>query len=273
MGGILVKQALPTLRVEQVDPYLLLHHGRFEFPNGGKAVHQGIGPHPHRGFSPVTFIIEGELHHRDSFGHSQVAYAGDVQWMDAGAGIVHSERPSQALVDRKGTQEVVQIWINTHSSRKLLPPSYQYTPASEMPDISPRPDLFRIGLVTGRTDTDRGPVHSAEDLWIGWGHWAQSASYTWKLEAGTNAMIYVLRGSLRIPTFGRVEAEQLVVCSAEGKVLEIQAEAGTQCLLLAGRPLDEKIVSQGPFVMNNETQILEAMRDYQMGKMGILIEE
>ena len=111
MGGIIIKQALPTAKVPQVDPFLLLHHGRFGTRNDAPAKHQGIGPHPHRGFSPVTFVIEGEVHHRDSRGNNQIARKGEVQWMNAGAGIIHSERPSQDLVDSGGHQEIIQLWI------------------------------------------------------------------------------------------------------------------------------------------------------------------
>lgn len=271
MGGIFVKQALPTLRVEQVDPYLLLHHGTFTFEQGGKALQLGIGPHPHRGFSPVTFVIEGELHHRDSFGHSQIARSGDLQWMDAGAGIVHSERPSQELVDRGGRQEVVQIWINTHSSRKMQPPRYLYLPGEEMPETSPEPGRCQMKLVAAPTPPS--PARNLDKLDIRWGKWTAEFTYTWKLDEGMNAMVYVLRGELRVPAYGKVNAENLLVFSSECTDIVLTGSEGTQCLLLAGDPLREKMVAQGPFVMNTETQILEAMRDYQMGKMGILIEE
>ena len=93
MGGIPLKQALPTNKVEQVDPFLLLHHAEYTYTSDAPALHQGIGPHPHRGFSPVTFVVEGEVHHRDSWSNNQVARKGEVQWMHAGAGIIHSERP------------------------------------------------------------------------------------------------------------------------------------------------------------------------------------
>ena len=118
MGGIPLKQALPTIKVDQVDPFLLLHHGELKYNENAKALHQGVGAHPHKGFSPVTFVIEGEIHHRDSRGNNQIAKKGEVQWMHAGAGIVHSERPSQALIDRNGTNEIIQLWVNSPADRK-----------------------------------------------------------------------------------------------------------------------------------------------------------
>jgi len=102
MGGIRVKQALPTQKVQQLDPCLLLHHAKAKYSSRSSAKQQGVGPHPHRGFAPVTFVIEGEVQHRDSWGNNQIAKKGEVQWMYSGAGIVHSERPTQALADSSG---------------------------------------------------------------------------------------------------------------------------------------------------------------------------
>ena len=133
MGGIIVKQALPTQKVEHIDPFLLLHHGKFKFNPLAAAKHQGIGPHPHRGFSPVTFVVEGEVHHQDSRGNNQIASKGEVQWMHAGAGIIHSERPSEKLIEQKGQQEIIQLWINSPASSKKKEPHYQFIPKEQIP--------------------------------------------------------------------------------------------------------------------------------------------
>ena len=122
MGGFAIKQAFPTNKIQQIDPFLLLHHGKLKYSDSKLAKHQGVGPHPHRGFSPVTFVIEGEVHHRDSRGNNQIAKKGEVQWMHAGAGIIHSERPSQALVEATQIQEIVQLWINSPADKKMTPP-------------------------------------------------------------------------------------------------------------------------------------------------------
>ncbi len=118
MGGFPVKQALPTQKVDRVDPFLLLHHARTQYYNDRPAKTQGIGPHPHRGFSPVTFVIEGEVHHRDSRENNQIAKEGEVQWMHAGMGIIHSERPSENLAANNGVQEIIQVWINSPADKK-----------------------------------------------------------------------------------------------------------------------------------------------------------
>ena len=123
MGGIPVLQPLPTTSVERIDPFLLLHHhaGMVEPGNHPRMV--GVGPHPHRGFSPVTFIFKGDVHHRDSRGNSSIVKAGGVQWMNAGMGIIHSERPSKEFAEKGGEQEIIQLWINTPAAQKMKEPS------------------------------------------------------------------------------------------------------------------------------------------------------
>ncbi len=273
MGGIPVKQALPTNRVEQVDPFLLLHHARFTYTNDAPALHQGIGPHPHRGFSPVTFVVEGEVHHRDSWGNNQVAKKGEVQWMHAGAGIIHSERPSQKLADENGTQEIVQLWINTPATKKMQEPLYQYLSESKIPVFTSEDNRVKNKLVAGKYNGLQGLVKTESELLVIWGLAEKDGKETYLLPGLFNVMFYVISGNLQIAGYGKVEEESLAVFDKSGDAVEFSAETDSQFLLLAGLPINENVVQQGPFVMNTTTQILEAMRDYRMGKMGILIEE
>ncbi len=271
MGGIPIKQPLPTQKVEQVDPFLLLHHARIKPLRDRPAGIQGVGPHPHRGFSPVTFVVEGEIHHRDSRGNSQVAKEGDVQWMHAGAGIIHSERPSEEIVDKHGRQEMIQLWINSPSDKKMLPPEYQYLSAHQMPMISSNEDVS-LKLVAGNYGDLSSPINTQSELLIIWGE-GQQAQQTISVPSGYNSCLYVIGGSLSIDGYGLVDKEHLVVFDIEGNEIGLKLSDKSQFLVLSGAPINEKVVQQGPFVMNSETEILKAMRDYQMGKMGILIEE
>jgi len=273
MGGIPVKQTLPTNNVDRVDPFLLLHHGKFSFTENTSALHQGIGPHPHRGFSPVTFVIEGEVHHRDSWGNNQIAQKGEVQWMNAGAGIIHSERPSKNLAEKNGTQEIIQLWINTPASKKMKPPRYQYIPEEKMPVAVSDDNLVTNKLVAGNWNNLRSKTETESELQIIWSEAKAGGVQTFTVPDMFNVMLYVIRGNIRIKTYGKVEPENLVVFDNKNETIEITAETDAQFLFLAGVPLNEKVVQQGPFVMNTTTEILQAMRDYQMGKMGILIEE
>lgn len=272
MGGIPIKQPLPTQKVEQVDPYLLLHHGKIKPLKDRPAKIQGIGPHPHRGFSPVTFVVEGEIHHRDSRGNSQVARTGDVQWMHAGAGIIHSERPSETIVKSHGRQEMIQLWINSPADRKMLPPDYQYLPDKDMPVIPSRDGHVKSRLVAGEYEGHKGKIRTQSDLLILWSS-GNKGQATYQIPVDFNTALYLIKGSISIPGYGLVDPESLVVFENEDNSIDIQLNAESQFLILGGKPIGEKVVQHGPFVMNSETDILKAMRDYQMGKMGVLIEE
>ncbi len=273
MGGIKVKQALPTRNVNQVDPFLLLHHGEFTFTDHAPALHQGLGPHPHRGFTPVSFVIEGEVHHRDSRGNSQIANKGEVQWMFAGAGIIHSERPSQHLAGKNGTQEVVQLWINSPASKKMNPPRYQYIAEKDIPYIFSENQLVRNKVIAGSLNGMSGKIETESDLLVIWSEAKAGGSFTLPIANHFNSMLYLIRGELKIGGYGKVDKETLVVFDNQPGEIEVLSSSDTQFLLLAGSPINEKVVQQGPYVMNTETEILEAMRDYQKGKMGILVEE
>lgn len=273
MGGLPVKQVLPTQKVSQIDPFLLIHHATIKPLYDRPAKIQGIGPHPHRGFSQVTFVIEGEIHHRDSRGNSQVAKAGEVQWMHAGARIIHSERPTENLLKKKGIQELIQLWINSPAKHKMNMPDYQYLTEQQIPRIELPDGLSDLKLIVGDYHSIHGKIKGQSDLLILWGKSKPAAKVTLDIPKGFNSCLYVIKGTLKIKGYGLLNTEHLVHFSQEGNqvVFEVQTEA--EYLLLSGHPMDEKVVQHGPFVMNNQTQILEAMRDYQMGKMGVLIED
>ncbi len=273
MGGVPLKQALPTNNVEQVDPFLLLHHAKFTYREDAPALHQGIGPHPHRGFSPVTFVVEGEVHHRDSRGNSHIAKQGEVQWMHAGAGIIHSERPSRALAERNGTQEIIQLWINTPAGKKMQEPKYQFLAETDMPVFTSADEKISNKLIAGKYNDLQSRIKSETELLIIWSTAKEGGGQTYHLPELFNVMLYIIRGTVRITGYGKVDEESLVVLDNESGITEISAVTDTQFLLLAGKPINEKVTQQGPFVMNTTTEIFEAIRDYRMGKMGILIEE
>ena len=273
MGGIPVKQTLPTQNVNLVDPFLLLHHAVFSYSEDAPAIHQGLDPHPHRGFSPVTFVVEGEVHHRDSRGNNQIAKKGEVQWMHAGAGIIHSERPSDDLAKRNGKQEIVQLWINSPAEKKMLEPKYQFIAEKDIPVFTSEDKLVSNKLIAGNYDGIKSKTETQSELLIIWSTVKPGGSQTFNLPGLYNVLLYVISGGIVLTTYGIVGKECLVVFENKSEIIEISSQADAQILLLAGRPIGEKVVQQGPFVMNNTTEILEAMRDYQMGKMGILIEE
>lgn len=282
MGGIILKQALPTQRINQIDPFLLLHHASFDYRDDAPAIHQGIGPHPHRGFSPVTFIIEGEVHHRDSHGNNQIAKKGEVQWMHAGAGIIHSERPSEALAEQNGTQEIIQLWINSPANKKMQPPNYQYIPESDIPVFWSEDKTIQNKIIAGKYknvegNNLKGKIKTESELLIIWSKAENKGSQTLSIPKDMNAMIYVVKGEMRIKGYGKAEEKELIVFETDkentAENIELNIDNNAEFLILCGVPINEKMTQHGSFVMNTQTEILEAMRDYQMGKMGLLIEE
>ncbi len=273
MGGIPVRQPLPTQKIDMVDPFLLLHHhaGRVEAESRPQEV--GVGPHPHRGFSPVTFIFKGDVHHRDSRGNSAVVKAGGVQWMDAGMGLLHSERPSKEFAEKGGDQEIVQLWVNTPHRFKMDQPNYQALQFEDIPQIQLENDKGIIQVVVGNYSGINGPAKTKSDLIFLRADLNPGAEHAITIPEQYNLLIYVLKGSLEIEQYATVPALNLVIFKNDGDTVSMKTDQHTTLLILAGLPLNEKVETYGPFVMSSQTEIMQAMRDYQMGKMGMLIEE
>jgi quercetin 2,3-dioxygenase len=273
MGGMPIRQPLPTQRVDQIDPFLLLHHADIKAPTTIDPDDAGVGPHPHRGFSPVTFIFKGGVHHRDSRGNDSTIYAGGAQWMNAGMGIIHSERPPHDIHEIGGRQEIIQLWINTPAKHKMDQPAYFPVKAEDAPLVKSEDGLVTLKMFSGELLGTKGPAPSQVEVNAATLELKKSGTIHIPLPQNHNAMLYLLDGKLNVADFGMVEALHLVHFKNDGEGIALTALEDTRALLLSGKPLNEEVVSYGPFVMNTQTQIMEAMRDYQAGKMGILIED
>ena len=272
MGGMPVRQPFPTARVQQIDPFLLLHHADIKVPVDIDPDHGGVGPHPHRGFSPVTFIFKGGVHHRDSRGNDNVIYEGGAQWMNAGMGVIHSERPPHDIQERGGRQEIIQLWINTPGKYKMEQPAYYPLSAEKTPTGQFDDGKVSIHVFSGNVLNLKGPIPSHTEVNAATLTLKKDGKISIPLPSDHNAFIYLLDGKISVDGFGFVEALHTVLFNQDGEGITINALEDTRILLMTGKPLNEKVVSHGPFVMNNQTEILEAMRDYQIGKMGVLIE-
>ncbi|HLZ17288.1 MAG TPA: pirin family protein [Cyclobacteriaceae bacterium] len=273
MGGLPIRQPLPTQAVQQIDPFLLLHHANVKAPAHIKPDHAGVGPHPHRGFSPVTFIFQGGVHHRDSRGHDSTVYAGGAQWMNAGMGIIHSERPPDDIHDIGGRQEIIQLWINTPAKNKMDIPSYFPVKPEDVPFVVSDDGKVKMNIFSGELLSKKGPVPSQAVVNAATLYFKKGGEISIPLPQSHNAVIYLLDGQLHVEGFGLTDGLHLVHFKNDGEGISLEAKQDTRVLLLSGEPLNENVVSYGPFVMNTQTQIMEAMRDYQVGKMGMLIEE
>lgn len=273
MGGMPVRQAFPTGRVEQHDPFLLLHHADIKVPTSIDPDHAGVGPHPHRGFSPVTFIFKGGVHHRDSRGNDSVVYAGGAQWMNSGMGMMHSERPPKDIHEIGGRQEIIQLWINTPQKNKMDQPAYYPLQANETKRFVSLDSKVTVNVFAGEVLGLKGSIPTPSPVNASTLELKKDGSISIPIPSDFNAFLYLLDGKINIQGFGMIEPLHAVLFDKDGDGITISALENSRVLLMSGLPLNEKVVAHGPFVMNSETEILEAMRDYQKGKMGILIED
>lgn len=269
MGNQLVTyQPLPHAELGYLDPFLLLHHtGPAEVAPHGPGL--PFGPHPHRGFETATFIFAGDMRHHDSRGHSNVTHAGGIQWMTAGRGIVHSEGLSKDLQQAGGIIEYIQLWINLPARLKMEQPTYQGFDRAAIPQVTTADGKGQINIFSGKYNQVVGPVRSITNI----------QAYTIGLQPGSNltltvdlqqtVLFYVLHGRVTINDDKKVSGHTLVAFSADGTTIDLQSESETTILFCTGMPYHEPMVAQGPFVMNTQTEIMEAMRDYRMGKMGV----
>ena len=270
MGGIVIDQPLPSMSIDKIDPFLLIHHWKSHFNGDQLQKEIGVGPHPHRGFSPVTIIFQGELHHRDSLGNDSVVSAGGVQWMNAGKGITHSERPSKRIAEEGGIFEIIQFWINTPSAQKMNAAKYFPMQKEDLPVYSPNEGVD-LQILTGQYNNVSGPIPSQSPMLVARLDMKEGAHFEMELPENQHSLIYQLDGEMDFnsePT----GSKSMIVFENEKGIISLKARKNTRMLVLSGEPINEPIESYGPFVMNTTTEIMQAMRDAQIGKMGVLIE-
>jgi len=265
VGPFQVKQSLPADGLDQVDPFLLIHHAGPSVHKPGE-IKARLSPHPHRGFEPVTFLFNGKLHHKDSTGSEGFLETGDVQWMTSGSGIIHSEGPSEAFAAEGGTMELIQLWVNLPRDHKMTKPRYQDIKKDQIPVINEKG--FEIKLVAGEYKNVQGPASTFTSMLAMMIYFEKGRETSIQIPDSHNALIYVLSGA--VETNGTtLEGLNLGVSKKDGDAIQLQAKSKDKLLLLSGEPINEPVASQGPFVMNYPVEIRQAMLDFQTGKMGV----
>ncbi|MGK0366004.1 MAG: redox-sensitive bicupin YhaK (pirin superfamily) [Saprospiraceae bacterium] len=269
MGGHIIEQPLPNNSINQLDPFLLIHHAEWNLKGNQSQQEVGIGGHPHRGFSPVTFVFQGDIRHQDSFGNDAVVKAGGTQWMHAGKGITHSERPSAILAKSGGIQEIIQFWVNTPAKYKMEEP--YYLPLSEEDTPILKGENYSVQIVAGEYKGIKGPAKTFSPMLLMRGEIKTSASAEFEIPKNFNTLVYLLDGELKVND--RIAKRKDLVCfENDGEMIQLSANKNTRFIILSGEPIGEKVSSYGPFVMNSSAEIMEAVKDAQMGKMGVLVE-
>jgi redox-sensitive bicupin YhaK (pirin superfamily) len=268
-GGVEIHRAFPTPQVEDIDPFLLLDHmGPLDYRPGDDT---GFPDHPHRGFETVTYLLEGQMEHRDSFGNHGSLNPGDVQWMTAGSGLVHSEMPGRDLVRGGGRLEGFQLWVNLPRRDKMTAPHYQELKAAQIPQAVNASGDVRVKVIAGESLGVRGVIQSRTPILYLHLTLQPGASFTQPAAKTFNAFAYVVRGQARFSDISVPQPEKrLVVFGHDGDAIHV-ANPGTTpagVLLIGGEPIGEPVARHGPFVMNTRQELVEAFEDFRSGKMG-----
>jgi redox-sensitive bicupin YhaK (pirin superfamily) len=270
IGDLVTRRPLPGPRLAQVDPFLFLnHHGPQIYPPNNRGL--PFGPHPHRGFETVTFILDGELMHRDSAGYESVIRAGGVQWMTAGAGIVHAELSPESFRRAGGPMEILQLWVNLPARLKMSPPNYQGVQAGAIPQIAAADGLATVNLIAGEWRSAKGPVQSLTGVFMTMIRLRPGAVVAFDNMERRNVFLYVVRGDVQVNGV-HAGAHHLVEMSSTGDAVTMQASGDAVLLFGHAAAINEPVASYGPFVMNTESEIRAAIADYQSGKMGFVAE-
>jgi hypothetical protein len=252
---------------EEMSPFLLMDYaGPADFPPTTRQL--GVGQHPHRGFETVTIVYAGGVAHRDSSGGGGTIGPGDVQWMTAASGLIHEEFHSPAFAAQGGRFEMVQLWVNLPARDKMAPPGYQGITAGQIPEVALPGAAGTLRVIAGEYASAQGPARSFTpmnvwDLRLHAGH-----RVAFDLPAGHTTALFVLHGSLRIDGKHSIRAAELAVMERDGSRLEFEVSEDATVLLLNGEPLNEPVVGYGPFVMNTQAEIVQAIDDFNSGRFG-----
>ena len=252
---------------EEMSPFLLMDYaGPTDFPPTGHKL--GVGQHPHRGFETVTIVYEGGVSHRDSSGGGGTIGPGDVQWMTAGAGLIHEEYHSREYAEKGGPFAMVQLWVNLPAKDKMTDPGYQGITADQIPEVVLPQDAGKARIIAGQYGEAVGPARTFTpmnvwDLRLKRGH-----RVSFDLPDGDTTALFVLNGAIRLNDQHQVGAAELAIMERAGSRLEFEVLKDTTLLLLNGTPLNEPIVGHGPFVMNSQQEIVQAINDFNSGHFG-----
>jgi quercetin 2,3-dioxygenase len=268
-AGFLVHRPFPTRALDHFDPFLLLDEMGPADLGPGEA--KGAPDHPHRGFETVTYMLEGRMEHRDSQGNHGKLGPGDVQWMTAGSGVVHSEMPEKQFAAHGGRMHGFQLWVNLPARDKMMPPRYQEVAASSIPAPATPDGSVTVKVLAGEALGARAVIDTRTPIIYLDCALSPGSSYTQPVPAQFNCFAYVVKGE---GTFGRdarsAGAHELVLFSSDGEDVRLMANAKSplRALLIAGVPLQQPVVRAGPFVMNTRAELIQAFDDYENGRLG-----
>jgi redox-sensitive bicupin YhaK (pirin superfamily) len=268
-AGFHVNRPFPTRMLMDFDPFLLLDEmGPMQVAPGDA---KGAPDHPHRGFETVTYLLAGEMEHRDSQGHAGKLTPGDVQWMTAGAGVIHSEMPSKAFQARGGEMHGFQLWVNLPSADKMMTPRYQELPAAGIPMAATEDGKVSVRVIAGEALGTHAAIETRTPILYQHFTLQPQALLDHAVPSDFNVFAYVIDGEGRFgPEATPAKAHQMVVFGSDGEGVTVRNDGDEPMsfLLIGGKPIGEPVARYGPFVMNTESEIRQAILDFQAGRMG-----
>jgi len=272
-GGFLVRRPFPKAAFSEFDPFLLLDEmGPMEVAPGEA---KGAPDHPHRGFETVTYLLSGDMEHKDSRGHAGRLKPGDVQWMTAGAGVIHAEMPAREFARDGGRMHGFQLWVNLPKRDKMMNPRYQEIPNSQIPKATSADGLVMVSVIAGEAMGKQAVIETRTPIIYLHYRIEPGGVVTQQVPEAYNVFAYIVDGA---GLFGaeseRAGDGQMVLFAQYGDEVRIENQANAkstlEVLLIGGVPLNEPVARYGPFVMNTEAEILQAIEDYQQGRMGTI---
>lgn len=266
IADLITYNPLPSPRLRQIDPFIFLnHHGFQTYPKNNNGL--PFGPHPHRGMETVTFILEGDIMHKDSGGHESVIQAGGIQWMTAGRGLIHAEVSSSEFKKNGGDLEILQLWLNLPAKYKMTEPRYIGLQKDEITHIELNEGKARVQLIAGEWNGNQGSFETLTPIFLSTIYLGKGAVIEKNIPSNENIFFYIVRGKVSI-LGEQIPFRNLVEFNNDGELLKFEATEDAVVILGHAVPFNEPMVAQGPFVMNTQQEIMEAYRDYQLGKFG-----
>ncbi|MDK2742522.1 MAG: pirin family protein [Nitrospira sp.] len=268
--GFPVRNLFPSNDLDRaVSPFLLLDYaGPQHFPSTDHP--RGVGEHPHRGFETVTIIYEGVVAHRDSAGNAGVIGPGDVQWMTAASGVVHEEMHEKKWAKEGGTLQAIQLWVNLPRAEKMSAPGYQEILNADIPAVELDGGAGQLRVIAGSFQGRRGPARTFTPIELYDLRLVARGRIELNLPERHNTLIFVLQGRASVNGSREAGESELIVCARNGSLVTIDAQAESRLLVMGGVPIDEPVARYGPFVMNTKAELVQAVEDYQAGRMGHL---
>ncbi len=257
---------LPTHNLDQVDPFIFLnHHGPQVYPPNNNGL--PFGPHPHRGMETVTFIIDGDIMHKDSSGHESTIRSGGIQWMTAGSGLIHAEVSSDQFKKEGGKMEILQMWLNLPAKHKMTKPFYKGLQKEDIPIVKLDDGKVKAQIISGKWWGQNGAFDSMNDIYLSTLYLENGAQLDVDIPTNHNVFFHMVRGKVEV-NGQNARMYQLVEFLNDDEKISIKALEESIIILGHAKPFNEPVVAQGPFVMNTLEEIHEAYEDYQSGKFG-----